>query len=193
MWILKWLPNWLFYLTFFIGIFGTFITSNISIPYKTIIKAGFVGLLLLSVYMMGGIANNNAWLLRVQELEAKVALAEEKSASANAELENKVVTKIKTIKETVYVAKDVIREVAGPQIDANCTLPVSSIVLHNSASRAEVARGPSSVDGTPSGVAPSALLTTVVENYGNCHENAEKLKAWQQWYLKQKQIYEGLK
>ena len=50
-------------------------------------------------------------------------------------------------------------------------------MLHDSASRNEVARGPGSVDGTPSDIKASALLDTVVENYGSCNENIEKLKA----------------
>jgi hypothetical protein len=65
-------------------------------------------------------------------------------------------------------------------------------VLLNSASRNEVARGPESVDGTPSDIKASALLDTVVENYGICNENIEKLKAWQEWYRAQKQIFEGV-
>jgi hypothetical protein len=65
-------------------------------------------------------------------------------------------------------------------------------VLLNSASRNEVARGAESVDGTPSDIKASALLDTVVENYGICNENIEKLKAWQEWYRAQKQIFEGV-
>jgi hypothetical protein len=71
-------------------------------------------------------------------------------------------------------------------------MPRSSIVLHDSASRNEVARGAESVDGTPSDIKASALLDTVVENYGICNENIEKLKAWQEWYRAQKQIFEGV-
>jgi hypothetical protein len=65
-------------------------------------------------------------------------------------------------------------------------------VLLDSASRNEVARGAESVDGTPSDIKASALLDTVVENYGICNENIEKLKAWQEWYRAQKQIFEGV-
>jgi hypothetical protein len=55
-----------------------------------------------------------------------------------------------------------------------------------------VARGPDSVDGTPSGVEAHRLLEAVIDNYGSCHENIEKLKAWQEWYRTQKQIFEGV-
>jgi hypothetical protein len=48
-------------------------------------------------------------------------------------------------------------------------------------------------DGTPSGIEAHRLLDRVIENYGACYENAEKLKAWQEWYRAQKQIFEEVK
>jgi hypothetical protein len=65
--------------------------------------------------------------------------------------------------------------------------------LHDSASRGEVARGASSTDGTTSTVKASELLEAVVDNYGTCHETAEKLRGWQEWYQTQKKIHESLK
>jgi hypothetical protein len=56
-----------------------------------------------------------------------------------------------------------------------------------------VARGAESIDGTPSNIKASELLEAVVDNYGSCHENIEKLKAWQEWYREQKQIFESVK
>jgi hypothetical protein len=54
-----------------------------------------------------------------------------------------------------------------------------------------VAERAAATDGTPSGVEAHRLLETVVENYGACHENAAKLKAWQDWYREQKSIFEA--
>ena len=157
--------------------------------------AELVGVLCLCVgaYFFGWRGNEENWLARVKELEEKVAIAESKSREVNTVIETKIVTKIKVVKETVYANKEIIREVAGTQLDSQCTLPRSSVVLHDSASRNEVARGPGSVDGTPSDIKASALLDTVVENYGSCNENIEKLKAWQEWYRAQKQIFESVK
>jgi len=159
------------------------------------VPAELVGVLCLCVgaYFFGWRGNEENWLARVKELEEKVAIAESKSREVNTVIETKIVTKIKVVKETVYANKEIIREVAGTQLDSQCTLPRSSVVLHDSASRNEVARGPGSVDGTPSDIKASALLDTVVENYGSCNENIEKLKAWQEWYRAQKQIFESVK
>ena len=156
--------------------------------------AELVGVLCLCIgaYFFGWRGNEEKWLARIKELEEKVQIAEAKSREVNTVIETKVITKIKVVKETVYANREIIREVAGAQLDSQCTLPKSSVVLHDSASRNEVARGPGSVDGTPSDIKASALLDTVVENYGSCNENIEKLKAWQEWYRAQKQIFEGV-
>ena len=158
------------------------------------VPAELVGVLCLCIgaYFFGWRGNEEHWLARVKDLEEKVVIAESKSREVNTVIETKIVTKIKVVKETVYANKEIIREVAGTQLDSQCTLPRSSVVLHDSASRNEVARGPGSVDGTPSDIKASALLNTVVENYGSCNENIEKLKAWQEWYRAQKQIFESV-
>ena len=158
------------------------------------VPAELVGVLCLcaGAYFFGWRGNEEHWLAKIKELEQKVAIAESRSREVNTVIETKIVTKIKVIKETVYANKEIIREVAGAQLDSQCTLPQSSVVLLNSASRNEVARGAESVDGTPSDIKASQLLETVVDNYGSCHENIEKLKAWQEWYRAQKQIFEGI-
>ena len=158
------------------------------------VPAELVGVLCLcaGAYFFGWRGNEEKWLARIKELEEKVQVAESQSREVNTVIETKIVTKIKVIKETVYANKEIIREVAGAQLDSQCSLPQSSVVLLNSASRNEVARGAESVDGTPSDIKASALLDTVVENYGICNENIEKLKAWQEWYRAQKQIFEGV-
>jgi hypothetical protein len=102
-------------------------------------------------------------------------------------------TKIKVVKENVYVNREIIKEVAGKQLDASCSLPKSTISLHDSASRNEVAGRADATDGAPSEVKASQLLDRVVENYGSCHENAAKLEAWQEWYKEQKKIFESVK
>ena len=158
------------------------------------VPAELVGVLCLCIgaYFFGWRGNEEHWLARIKELEEKVAIAESKSREVNTVIETKIVTKIKVVKETVYANREIIREVAGAQLDSQCSWPKSSVVLHDSASRNEVARGAESVDGTPSDIKASALLSTVVENYGSCNENIEKLKAWQEWYRAQKQIFEGV-
>ena len=201
-WVLALIPDsfflWITYLLIAVGV-GLYVASKLVtwIPlisqYK--LPAELVGVVLLVAgsYLFGSHGTEMAWRERVRELEAKVKVAEEKSQQVNTVIETKIVEKIKVVKENVYVNREIIKEVAGKQLDAQCTLPKSTISLHDSASRNEVPERAAATDGTPSGVEASRLLDTVVENYGTCHENAEKLKMWQEWYKEQKKIFESVK
>jgi len=201
-WIFSLIPDslfvWIYYI-FTIAGFGLYVCSKLVkwIPmmgqYK--LPAELVGVVLLVVgaYLFGGYGVQQAWLARVSELEAKVKIAEEKSQQVNTVIQTKVVEKIKVVKENVYVNREIIKEVAGKQLDASCSLPKSTISLHDSASRNEVAGRAAATDGTPSEIKASQLLDRVVENYGSCHENAAKLEAWQEWYKEQKKIFESVK
>jgi hypothetical protein len=201
-WVLALIPDsfflWITYLLIAVGV-GLYVASKLVtwIPlisqYK--LPAELVGVVLLVAgsYLFGSHGTEMAWRERVKELEAKVKAAEEKSQQVNTVIETKIVEKIKVVKENVYVNREIIKEVAGKQLDAQCTLPKSTVSLHDSASRNEVPERAAATDGTPSGVEASRLLDTVVENYGACHENAEKLRAWQEWYRDQKKIFESVK
>jgi hypothetical protein len=201
-WVLSLLPDSIFiWITYILAGAGLvlYIASKLVnlIPlmgqYK--LPAELIGVVLLVAgsYLMGGHIVQQAWQSRVAELEAKVKVAEEKSQQVNTVIETKIVEKIKVVKENVYVNREIIKEVAGKQLDAQCTLPKSTVSLHDSASRNEVPERAAATDGTPSGVEASRLLDRVVENYGACHENAEKLRAWQEWYKEQKKIFESVK
>ena len=88
MWILSFLPNWLFHYVVCAGILAILssiflgfipLVSQYKIPLKYI---GFV-LLALGIFFEGAIYNNEAWVARVKEMEAKVAKAEEESIIPN--------------------------------------------------------------------------------------------------------------
>jgi hypothetical protein len=201
-WILSLLPESIFILIYCIMLLaGTvlYVASKLVtwIPmmgqYRLPAEIVGVVLLVIGAYFYGGHGVQKAWLERVAELEAKVKIAEEKSQKVNTVIETKVVEKIKVVKENVYVNREIIKEVAGKQIDASCSLPKSTVSLHDSASRNEVAGRAAATDGTPSEIKASQLLDRVVENYGSCHENAAKLEAWQEWYREQKKIFESVK
>ena len=201
-WVLSLIPDsfflWITYILIAIGVGLSVVSKLVTwLPliaqYKLPAELSGVLLLVIGSFLFGSYGTEMAWRERVAELEAKVKVAEEKSQQVNTVIQEKIVTKIKVVKENVYVNREIIKEVAGKQLDAQCTLPKSTISLHDSASRNEVARGPESTDGAPSGIEASRLLDRVVENYGSCHENAEKLKMWQEWYREQKKIFESVK
>ena len=196
-WMLQLIPDnifvWITYALFLIGI-ALYIASKLVtiLPvigkYKLGAELLGVAVLIVSAYFYGGIGYREM----IADLKARVAVAEKQSQDANKELEKKTQQHLKEIKEVRNENKKIVRETVGRQIDSQCTLPNSAVSLHNSASRNEISRGASSTDGTASTVKASELIETVVDNYGTCHETAEKLRGWQEWYRTQKKIHESI-
>ena len=199
MWQLQWmiglLPDWVFLAVTAIGaamIVASWILKRIPFinQYNFPIYVLGTTLAIAGVWFAGGRANQAAWEAKLKEMEAKVQVAEEKSKDVNTVIQTRVVEKVKIVKEKTNANKQIIKEVAGAQLDARCELPVSTVMLVNSASKNEVSGSPSVSDGASSGVKASDLLDTVVENYGRYNEIREKLVAWQEWYKQQKRIFE---
>jgi hypothetical protein len=197
-WMLQLIPDslfvWITYALFLTGIVLYIVSKLITIipminRYKIAAELSGVAILIVAAYFYGGVEYRQM----IADLKARVAVAEQQSKDANVALEKKTQEHITELRNVKNVNKTIIKEVAGRQIDSQCTLPSSAVSLHNSASRGEVARGASSVDGTTSSVKASELLETVVDNYGTCLETAEKLRGWQEWYQTQKKIHESLK
>jgi putative transposon-encoded protein len=119
MWVLKWLPDWIFYFILLVGVVGFAITYLLRfIPissiymYKTPIQLGSLFLIAFGTFMSGAIYDNNAWLDKVKELEAKVAKAEQESREANEKLDQATKTKLDKIKEKkIYIKEYIDREV----------------------------------------------------------------------------------
>lgn len=139
MWILKWLPDWIFYGSLIVGIIGfvaTYFLKFIPIPamyvYKTPIQLVSVALIVIGVFMSGAIHNENAWLERVKELEAKVEAARIQSEEENNKIVEKVVTKTKIIKQrgeniVRYIDKEIVK------YDNTCVIPKEFVKAHNDA------------------------------------------------------------
>jgi uncharacterized membrane protein len=133
MWILQFLPNWLFYLLLFAGVIAFVVTHFVKVlPQAQLIKVASVAVVIISVYMIGAISNNDAWLARVKDLEVKVAEAEAKSATTNTEIVQKTLVKTQIVKER---GQDIVRYVDREVIkyDTNCVIPKEFIAAHNKA------------------------------------------------------------
>ena len=148
MWILKWLPFWIFYAVLAVGLIGlavTYLLKYIPVPaiyiYKTPIQLASVALIVLGTYMSGAISNEEAWLARVKELEAKIEVAKVESEKENVKIETQVVTKTQFIKQRgeeiiKYVDKEIIKYDTKFLPGGECEIPKEFIVLHNKAAEA---------------------------------------------------------
>ena len=136
MWILQFLPNWLFYALLLAGVAALLVTHFVKVlPNAQLIKLAGVVTVLVSIYMIGAISNNDAWLAKIKDLETKVAQAEAKSAALNTEIVEKTVTKTQIVKQRGQdIIKYVDREVV--KYDTTCVIPKEFVLIHNKAAEA---------------------------------------------------------
>lgn len=137
MWILDWLPSWIFTLITLIGIGGFLVTEFLNnlpfvVTYLKPIRVGSIIALVVGIYMMGGAANQEKWEARVKELEAKVAVAEEQSKTANVELASAVKEKKEAVKQAQTVIQTRIVQVKE-KLDAECKVSPEAIEILNKA------------------------------------------------------------
>ena len=148
MWILNWLPFWIFYAILGIGLIGlavTYLLRFIPLPaiyiYKTPIQLISVALIVLGTFMSGAISNEEAWLAKVKELEAKVEAAQVESVEENVKIETKIVTKTQVIKQRGediihFVDKEIVKYDTKFLPGGICEIPKEFIEAHNKAAEA---------------------------------------------------------
>ena len=129
---------------FWAGVVGTLLGFVFNLPflrpYRLIVQIAGIMLLVAGVYFKGGYEVETQWRERVKEMEQKVAVAAEKSKTANAEIQTKIVTKTKVIHDTKVVTKQVLKEIEK-RIDSECTISPEAINILNAAARGDAAVG----------------------------------------------------
>jgi uncharacterized membrane protein len=146
MWILQWLPNWIFYGIFFAGLLGLLATYVMKfIPfvyvYRTPIQAISILAIVIGTYMSGAISNEESWQAKVNELQAKVAAAEIESQKENVKVVEKIVKKTEYITRRgqdiiQYVDKEVTKYDERFRPGGQCELPKEFIKAINNAAEA---------------------------------------------------------
>ena len=143
MWILQWLPNWIFYVVLLSGLLGLLATYVMKfIPfvymYRTPIQAVAIIAIVIGTYMSGAISNEEAWQARVTEMEAKVAAAEAQAAKENVKIVEKIVKKTEIVRiqgqqVTQYIDREVIKYDEKFRPGGQCELPQQFIKALNDA------------------------------------------------------------
>lgn len=145
MWMLSFIPDalliWVVNIVLIAGIAGTVVSVLFKlairyipwiIPYRLLLQLVSVILLVLGVYLKGGYAVEAEWRARVAELEAKVAVAEQKSKEANTQIQTVYVDRVKVVKEKQIVIQEKLKTVEV-KIDANCKVVPEAISILNEA------------------------------------------------------------
>lgn len=139
MWILHFLPDsflaLVVHIILLLGIAGIllgFYLKNIIgiLRYHIPIKILSILLIIFGVYFEGSYTTEMSWREKVVEVEAKVKEAEAKSQQVNVVIQEKIVEKIKVIKQRVVVNHDVIRT-HREVIDAECKIPDIAFKIYN--------------------------------------------------------------
>jgi cytochrome c biogenesis protein CcdA len=137
MWILKFLPDFVFHLIFIAGLLGlgaSFVLKFVPFvtQYRLVIQVAASIMIAVGLYMEGAISDNTAWMDRVHALEKKVAEAEARSADANTQLVSRLAAKQKEIAAVQADAHSRVQQ-AAVAIDAVCTVPATVISILNDA------------------------------------------------------------
>ena len=194
MWILDWLPFWVFHLLVvagFVGLAASLVLKFIPFisTYRLPIQVTSIVILVFGVYMEGGIATQEKWEAKVAEVKLEMAKKETASAEVTTKVVTKYINKVQIVKEKgneiikqvpVYITKDA---------DTKCDVPTGFVMLHDSASRNEVPDSARKIDGTTSNVKISGVAETVVDNYTTYHQVAEQLRSLQEWIKEQQKIH----
>ena len=130
MFILKFIPDIIFYAIFFAGFTGFCISLMLPRLAKTRLPS--IGLLFLGTYMLGMVAANNWWLAKSRELEAKAAVIEVASSNVNTSISKEIkATKQGRVQQQKEIITFIDREVV--KYDSSCVLPQTVLDAHNKA------------------------------------------------------------
>lgn len=141
MWVLNFLPNWIFYGILGIGVVGlmvTYLLRFIPVPmlymYRTPIQLVSIALIVFGVYMAGAISNEEAWKARVAELEKEYAESQVVTEKVNTEVVTKYITKREVVHQK---GEEIVRYIDREIVKYNevCKLPAEIIKIHNDAAQ----------------------------------------------------------
>ena len=145
MWMLAFLPDaflvWIINTILIVGIVG-FVASFFFgfvvrwiptiAPYHLLIQVVSIVLLVSGVYFKGGYSVEMEWREKVAELEAKIAISEQKSKEVNEKIVTVYKDRVKVVKETQVVVQEKIK-IVEVKIDSQCTITPDTIDILNQA------------------------------------------------------------
>jgi uncharacterized membrane protein len=141
MYIISFLPDWVFHAITIAGILGTvagFVLGMIPLIKTYIIPIRIISILLLcfGLYLEGGLADYKIWEAKVKEVEAKLAEAELKSTKENTKIVTKVITKTQIVKTrgqdiVRYVDREIVKYDEKFAKGGVCEIPQEFIKAHN--------------------------------------------------------------
>lgn len=141
MWYLSLFPNAVFHAIVIAGVLavlGSMFLKMIPVVDKYYIPMRIVGFVLFTfgIYFEGGIANEERWVAKVKEIEAKVVVVEAEGKKETVKIQQKIVVQQKVIREK---GEDIVRYIDREIVkyDNSCIIPKEIIDTHNKAAKKE--------------------------------------------------------
>ncbi len=113
-----------------------------------------------------------------QQAQARTQI---RQAEATVQVVTQYVDRIQVVREKGDTLIQEVPVYVPIHADAACTVHRGFVSLHDAAAAGESPTAPGDANAPAEGLALSAVAATVVSNYQTCHENAEQLKALQDW------------
>lgn len=138
MWLLNWLPDWIFYLALFVGaisvVSALFLIKQIPFVSKYQTPMMLLGILLVvaGIWFAGGIAKDQQYQREIANLRVKIAQAEQQAAETNTKIEYVYRDRVEVVEKVRYKVISAIRE-SSNEIDANCQVNPAAVDILNQA------------------------------------------------------------
>jgi len=139
MWLINILPDFIFHIAVIAGILGIVASFFFSFlpfisQYKLPIQVVSIIVLVFGIFFEGAISNNNSWLLKVNELEKRVAQSEVKSSESNTKLVTEMARKQKELNQAQNELKKRIQDNTS-LMNAECKVSNNTIGILNDAAK----------------------------------------------------------
>jgi hypothetical protein len=190
--MLNFIPDWIIHLVALgslVLLFISFLVSNL-IPLIYRIPAQYLALILVagSLWLEGGLANEESWRAKVAAQQLEIARLDAASKEVTIKTVTKYIERTRVVKEKANVIVKEIPKYITKEHDSQCAIPRAAIVLHDAAAKNELPDAARLTDAGTSDVTLSRLLDTTALNYGTFYEVREQLKALQDWAREQKKL-----
>ena len=153
----------------------------IAWPYRLLTLAALC-IALFGFGWLKGASNLQAqWDAATAAQQQAHAQAQIRQAEATVQVVTQYVDRIQVVREKGDTLIQEVPVYVPVQADAACTVHRGFVSLHDAAAAGELPQPARDADAPAEGLALSAVAATVVSNYQTCHENAEQLKALQDW------------
>ena len=150
-------------------------------PYRLLALAVF-GISLFGFGWLKGASHVQAqWEAATAAQQQAQAQVQIRQAEATVQIVTQYVDRIQVVREKGDTLIQEVPVYVPVQADAACTVHRGFVSLHDAAAAGELPQPARDADAPAEGLALSAVAATVVTNYQTCHENAEQLKALQDW------------